>query len=81
MYCYIRNKWKSIQCGNNLHKLFFELVDELSDKFAVDISGNFNSCFVVLNDGKVFVRGSNRKCSLGMPENIKSIPIFKKLIR
>lgn len=57
----------------------FEEVEEFHDKVVVDVSGSYDFCFVVLNDGRVFGQGSNWHCKLGLPEEIKSVSSFTEI--
>lgn len=54
----------------------FEEVKELSNSTVVDISGACDFCFAVLNDGRVFARGNNAFCKLGLPEETGSVSKF-----
>lgn len=45
-------------------------------KTIVDISGTFNSCLLINKEGKVFGRGDNSHCKLGMPKDTKSVSTF-----
>ncbi|WP_334089854.1 RCC1-like domain-containing protein, partial [Helicobacter typhlonius] len=54
----------------------FEEVKELAYSTVADISGTFDFCFVVLKDGRVFGRGENSNCKLGLPKQTKSISKF-----
>ena len=54
----------------------FEVVKELSDLKVVDVSGACDFCFAVLDDGRVFARGNNAFCKLGLPEETSSVSKF-----
>lgn len=54
----------------------FEEVKDLSELKVVDISGACDFCFAVLNDGRVFAKGNNAFCKLGLPEETDSVSKF-----
>lgn len=49
---------------------------ELKNETIVDISGTFDSCLLINKEGKVFGRGDNSHCKLGMPKDTKSVSTF-----
>lgn len=51
-------------------------ISELKKEAVVDVAGSSNFCFVVLSDGRVFGRGSNSSCCLGLREKTKSVSTF-----
>ena len=59
---------------NGLSK--FEEVKELASESIVDISGSSDFCLAVTKSGRVFGRGSNERCQLGISEKMKSVPKF-----
>lgn len=57
----------------------FSELSEFSDKTVIDISGTCDHCFVVLDDGSVFGRGSNWCCKLDLPPGTKPVSFFTKI--
>lgn len=57
--------------------LFCKLVDELKDITIDQISGIYDHCFAVSTDGRVFGRGHNESCRLGIGKHREN---FKKFI-
>lgn len=60
------------------HPKFVEIPD-FSGKEVVDIAGSHRHCFVVLNDGRVFGRGANEDCRLGMPQDTRYYQDFVEI--
>lgn len=59
--------------------LGFKLVKELSSKIFVDVSGTFHHCFAVSKDGKVYGRGNNAYCILGISKKTAKTDKFKEI--
>ena len=52
---------------------------EFSKKAVIDISGSCDHCFAVLDDGRVFGRGSNYCCKLGLSPKTEPISSFVEI--
>ncbi|KAK8836473.1 hypothetical protein M9Y10_037732 [Tritrichomonas musculus] len=52
---------------------------KFSKKAVIDISGSCDHCFAVLDDGRVFGRGSNYCCKLGLSPKTEPISSFVEI--
>lgn len=57
----------------------FSELSEFSKKTVIDISGSCDHCFAVLDDGRVFGRGSNSCCKLGLSPGTEPVSSFVEI--
>lgn len=68
-----------LSSSSQTDNLNFSEVKELNGIVAVNISGTFNHCLVVSNDGRVFGRGSNKCGKLGIGKEIEEVNEFVQI--
>lgn len=63
---------------NDIHPSFVEIPD-FKDQKVVDVSGSHRHCFIVLDDGTVYGKGSNEYCRLGIGEENHKCSKFTRI--
>lgn len=63
---------------NDVNPTFFE-ISEFTNQKVLDVAGSHRHCFIVLDDGRVFGRGSNEDCRLGLDAGTRDYPNFVEI--